>query len=270
LRTIDGKAIPRSELTKLIELIDRGSRTILLTDSPGSGKTCLLLDLVDCIEQEKASVWGLLFIKGDQFTNAESEGDLVVNGLPEDIVGQCARLAELRRTVVIIDSLDVLSLSRQHETLKVFLRIIDRIEKIDGVTVIAACRNFDLEYDPLLRGRSWQHRINLQPLDFENEVKPFLIKWNVDISLLSPELRELLQIPQNLRIYEKLAKLGVRSQPASAYELYNSFLEEVVVKNPTLGNDAIVALQNMAEKLIQQRAKSCSKVAFGTSEIIIQ
>ena len=270
LRTIDGKPIPRSELPKVIELIEQRNRTILLTDRPGSGKTCFLLDLADYIEREKALTWGLLFIKGDQFTNAESERDLVDKGLLEDIVGQCARLTEFRRTVVIIDSLDVLSLSRQHDALKVFLRIIDRLEKLNGVTIITACRNFDLEYDPLLRGRSWQHRINLQPLDFENEVKPFLINWNVDISLLSSELRELLQIPQNLRIYEKLAKLGVPSQPASAYELSNSFIEEVVVKNPTLGNDAMVALENMAENLMQQRSKLYIKAVFGTSEIIIQ
>jgi len=270
LRTIDGKPIPPSELPKLIELIEQGSRSILLTDRPGSGKTCLLLDLVDYIERDKESAWGLLFIKGDQFTNAESEHNLAVNGLPEDIVGQCARLTEFRRTVVIIDSLDSLSLSRQHDALKVFLRIMDRLEKIEEVTIITACRNFDLEYDPLLRGRSWQHKVNLQPLDFEAEVKPFLINWNVDISNITPELRVLLQIPQNLRIYEKLAKLDVPLQPASAYELYNSFLEEVVVKKQPLGTEAIVALQNMAENLMQQRTKQYPKISFGTNEDIVR
>jgi len=271
LRTIEGKPIHRSELSKLIELIEQEkSRSILLTDRPGSGKTCLLLDLVDYIERDKESAWGLLFIKGDQFTNAESEHNLVANGLPEDIVGQCARLTEFRRTVVIIDSLDVLSLSRQHDALKVFLRILDRLEKIEGVTIITACRNFDLEYDPLLRGRSWQHKVNLQPLDFDEEVKPFLINWNVDISHITPELRTLLQIPQNLRIYEKLAKLDVPWQPASAYELYNSFLEEVVVKKQPLGTEAILALQNMAEKLMQQRKKQYPKISFGTSEDIVR
>ena len=270
LRTIDGKPIPRSELPKVIELIEQGSQSILLTDRPGSGKTCLLLDLVDYIERDKESAWGLLFIKGDHFTNAESEHNLVVNGLPEDIVGQCARLTEFRRTVVIIDSLDSLSLSRQHDALKVFLRIIDRLEKIEGVTIITACRNFDLEYDPLLRGRSWQHKVNLQPLDFDAEVKPFLINWNVDISNITPELRTLLQIPQNLRIYEKLAKLDVPLQPASAYELYNSFLEEVVVRKQALGTEAIVALQNMAEKLMQQRTKQYPKISFGTNEDIVR
>jgi len=270
LRTIDGKPIPRSELPKLIELIEQESRSILLTDRPGSGKTCILLDLVDYIERQKESAWGLLFIKGDQFTNTENEHNLVANGLPEDIVGQCARLTEFRRTVVIIDSLDVLSLSRQHDALKVFLRILDRLEKIEGVTIITACRNFELEYDPLLRGRSWQHKVNLQPLDFDKEVKPFLINWNVDISHLTPELRTLLQIPQNLRIYEKLAKLSVQLQPASAYELYNSFLEEVVVKKQHLGTEAILALQNMAEKLMQQRKKQYPKISFGTSEDIVR
>ncbi|MGD2184335.1 NACHT domain-containing protein [Lusitaniella coriacea] len=270
LRTIDSKSIPRSELPKIIEFIEQESRTILLTDRPGSGKTCILLDLADYIEREQESVWGLLFIKGDLFTNVENEQDLVAKGLPEDIVGQCARLADHRRVIVIIDSLDVLSLSRQHDSLKVFLGILDRLEKLDGITFITACRNFDLEYDPLLRGRSWQHRVNLQPLDFENEVKPFLRDWGVDISKITPELQELLQIPQNLRIYEKLAKLGVSLQPSSAYELYNSFLEEVVVKNQKLGTETLVALQNMAEQLMQQRAQSYSKASFEASEEIFR
>lgn len=269
LRTIDDKLISRPELPQLIELIEQGSKSILLTDRPGSGKTCLLLDIADYIECEKETVWGLLFIKGDLFTNLETEQDLVAKGLPEDIVGQCARLADYRGVIVIIDSLDVLSLSRQHDALKVFLGIIDRLEKLDKVTIIVACRNFDLEYDPLLRGRSWQHRVHIKPLDFDNEVRPLLIKWKVDVSQITPELQALLQIPQNLRIYGKLANLGFFLQSPSVYDLYNSFIEEVVVKNPRLSGEAIVALQNMSEQMMQQRSQSCSKVSFKTSEEII-
>ena len=270
LRTIDGKNISRSELSKIIELIEQGSRSILLTDRPGSGKTCILLDLADYIEREKAELWVFLFIKGDNFTNIATEQDLVDRGLPEDIVSQCARLTDSGKVVVVIDSLDVLSLNRQHDSLKVFLSIIDRLEKLDGVTIITACRSFDLEYDPLLRGRSWHHRIDLQPLDFNDEVKPFLIKWNVDISKINPELQALLQIPQYLRIFGELAKRGIQLQSASAYELCNSFLEEIVLKNQTLGNEAIAALQNMAEELMRGRSQSCSKVSFGTSEEIVR
>lgn len=268
LRQIAGKSIPRVEVSHLIKLIEQGSRTILLTDRPGSGKTCLLLDLADDIEQ--SSLWGLLFIKGDQFTNVNTEQDLVERGLPEDIVGQCARLAGFRRVVVMIDSLDVLSLSRQHSALKVFLGLIDRLERVEGVTVIAACRKFDLEYDPLLRSRTWKHTVNLQPLDFESVVKHFLLEWGVDLSSISSELQTLLQLPQNLRIYEKLAKLGTALQPATAYELYDSFLEEVVAKNLQLGDKALTALQNMAEHLMQQRIQSYPKVAFGVGEDVVR
>lgn len=266
---IDGEKIPRTELSQLVELIKQGRQTILLTDRPGSGKTCLLLDLADELENTD-SPYGLLFIKGDQFTEINSEQDLIARGLPEDIVGRCARLAGFRHIVVIIDSLDVLSLSRQHSSLKVFLGLMDRLEKIENVTVIAACRNFDLEYDPLLRGRSWQQTVHIQPLDFETVVKPFLIRWGINPSNISAELHELLQLPQHLRIYEKLAKLGKGLNPASAYELYDSFLDEVVAQNPALGDQAMVALQSMADHLMQDRSQSCSKAVFNVGEEIVR
>ncbi|MEO0926743.1 MAG: hypothetical protein AAFY63_12825 [Cyanobacteria bacterium J06643_13] len=268
LRTIDGETIPRKELEEIIDLIEKGDRNILVTDSAGSGKTCLLLDLAEHIENY--SVWELLFIKGDLFDDASSEEDLTAKGLPEDIVGQCSRLAEFRHVVVILDSLDVLSIARQHKALKLFIGLMDRLANIDNLTLVTACRTFDLEYDPLLRGRSWQHKINLQPLDFETIVCPFLQKWGIEPSKVSSELRELLRIPQNLSLYGKLAKLEIQLQPTSAYELCNCFLEETVVKNLALGESAIAALQSMADSLMEQRTQQCSKTVFKVSEDVVR
>lgn len=268
LRTIDGEAISRKELEKIINSIEKGDRNILVTDSAGSGKTCLLLDLAEHIENY--SVWELLFIKGDLFDDASSEEDLTDKGLPEDIIGQCSRLAEFRHVVVILDSLDVLSIARQHKALKLFIGLMDRLANIDNLTLVTACRTFDLKYDPLLRGRSWQQTINLQPLDFETIVCPFLQKWGIEPSKVSPELRELLRIPQNLSLYGKLAKLDVQLQPTSAYELCNCFLEETVVKNLALGESAIAALQSMADSLMVQRTQQCSKTVFKASEDVLR
>jgi hypothetical protein len=267
-RTIDGEAIPRKELEEIINLIEEGNQKILVTNCAGSGKTCLLLDLAEHIENN--SVWKLLFIKGDLFGEASSEEDLAARGLPEDLVGQCSRLAEFRRVVVILDSLDVLSISRQHKALQLFLSLMDRLASIDGVTIVAACRMFDLEYDPLLRGRSWQQKINLQPLDFDTVVCPFLRRWNIEPSQVTSELRELLQIPQNLSLYGKLAKLDIQLQPTSAYELCICFLEETVVKNSALGEEAIAALQSMADSLMEQRTQQCSKTVFKASEDVVR
>ena len=268
LRKIDGEAISREELKQIVNLIEQDSNSILLKDCAGSGKTCLLLDLAEYIENDP--VRELLFIKGDFFDKADSEKDLAARGLPEDIVGQCSRLAEFRRVVVILDSLDVLSISRQHKALQLFLGLMDRLARIDGVTIVAACRTFDLEYDPLLRGRSWQQKINLQPLDFDTVVDPFLRRWNIEPSQVNPELRELLQIPQNLSLYGKLAKLDIQLQPTSAYELCNSFLEETVIKNSALGEQAIAALQSMADSLMEQRTQQYSKTGFKASQDILR
>ena len=268
LRTIDGEAVTRKELKEIIDSIEKGNHRILVTDSAGSGKTCLLLDLAEHIENY--SVWELLFIKGDLFDDASSEEDLTAKGLPEDIIGQCSRLAEFRHVVVILDSLDVLSIARQHKALKLFLGLMDRLANVDNLTLVTACRTFDLEYDPLLRGRPWQQTINLQPLDFETVVCPFLQKWGIEPSKVSPELRELLQIPQNLSLYGKLAKLDLELQPTSAYELCNCFLEETVVRNSALGESAIAALQSMADSLMEQRIQQCSKTVFKASEDVVR
>ena len=268
LRTVAGQQIPRAELSRLVELIDQGSRTILLTDRPGSGKTCLLLDLVDHIEQRTS--WGLLFIKGDQFADAKTEADLVQRGLPDEIVGQCARLANFRQVVVVIDSLDVLSLSRRHGALKVFLGLMDRLERVGGATVVTACRDFDLQYDPLLRGRQWEHTVQLEPLDFESVVEPFLRNWGIHPASLSAELRALLQLPQNLRLFEKLARVHAPPHLMSEYELYECFLDEVVAKDPQLGDKALGSLQHMAERLMEQRAQTYSKAAFETDDTVVQ
>lgn len=268
LRTIDGEALPRKELEEIVNLIEEGNQKILVTDSAGSGKTCLLLDLAEHIENH--SVWKLLFIKGDLFEEAGSEEDLAARGLPKDLVGQCSRLAEVHRVVVILDSLDVLSISRQHKPLKLFLGLMDRLASIDGVTIVAACRTFDLEYDPLLRGRSWECKVNLQPLDFDTVVYPFLRRWNIEPNEVTPELQKLLQLPQNLSLYGKLAKQDVQLQPTSAYELCNCFLEETIVKNSAWGEEAISALQNMADSLMEQRTHQCSKTIFKASEDIVR
>jgi hypothetical protein len=145
-RTIAGENIKRPEDDKLIALLETGVGSVIITDRPGSGKTCLLLNLADYIE--KSTSWGLLFIKGDLFSGIESETDLADQGTPQDIVGKCAHLAVSRKVVVIIDSLDVLALNREHRVLQVFLSLIDRLERISNVTLIGACRSFDLDYDP--------------------------------------------------------------------------------------------------------------------------
>ncbi len=265
-RTVGGRQIVRVELGVLIQLIDEGANTILVTDRPGSGKTCLLLDLADHLEEEDHH--GLLFIKGDRFSRLHTEDDFTSAGLPEDIVGLCGRLSEQRRVVVIIDSLDVLSMNREHGALNVFLRLIDRLKPMRNVTVVAACRQFDLQYDPLLRDREWKHKIHVSDFDYDTVVAPLLREWGIQEGQVEVELRRLLTLPQNLRLFEAIAMRGGPCNIHTAYELYEAYLEEVVVKNPELGTPAMEALQTLAARLLRERTNLIPPATFPGAESV--
>ncbi|MCI5226353.1 MAG: hypothetical protein D3918_06780 [Candidatus Electrothrix sp. AX2] len=70
-RTVGGQQVQRPEFGQVLDQIEQGADTVLITDRPGSGKTCLLLDLADHIDADDR--YGLLFIKGDRFTRRTAQ-----------------------------------------------------------------------------------------------------------------------------------------------------------------------------------------------------
>lgn len=266
--TIDGEHIERHGVDEILTQIQNKQCSILVEGRPGSGKTCVLLDLVERIEEE--SDLARLFIRGDRFTSISSLSDLAKEGLPEDIPGQCARLAQEQQVVVILDALDVLSLNRHHDALKIFLGLIEQLSPIPNVTTVAACRTFDLDYDPQLRGVEWEASITVDLLDFDNQVVPLLKNWNVNPNTVTNGLKETLRIPQNLDLYAKIAKKGLAQGVQSVYELRERFLQEVIVKDDELGEEALDALQKMAARFINERSQNIPRSAFDGSETVIQ
>jgi len=259
-RDIAGHRIPIPHLQIALDAIDAHKRTILLTGGPGSGKTCVLLDVVD--EIESRSNIALLFIKADHYKNAKLEADLTAAGLPEDVVGLCARMSEYRRVVVAIDSLDVLSLSRHHASLGLFLSLVDRLSRLNNISVIVACRKFDLKYDPQLRAREWEQSIEIGNLDFETQVTPLLREIPVDPASVPLKTRTLLTVPNILKLYVTLREHGIFPTAVTAYELFEIFIEELVIKNTTLGVDALKLLYKMAKDQLSARSSTVPRARF--------
>ena len=168
------------------------------SDGPGYGKTCLLLELADRIEAESSNA--LLFIQASIFSECETADTRRAMGLRDDVIEAAGRLAEYRPVTVIIDSLDVLSLAREHRVLDYFLSLIDRFSLIPRVTVVAACRNYDRKYDHRLKNRDWGKIVVLGPLEWETQVLPLLNEWAIDSKLLAPVMRDLLVNPRMLAI----------------------------------------------------------------------
>ena len=262
-RTIAGQKITRKELNEILNHIRDRKSTILVQDRPGSGKTCLLLDLADAIEKD--SKFQLLFIKGDRYAEIDSDGSF----LPKEIVESCGLLSSVSHVVVIIDSLDVLSCQRDHTALIFFLKLIDQLHIIQNVTVIAACREFDLKYDPRLRDRKWDVEIKLNDFDFQNTVLPILNKLDASVEQLNPDLKELLCLPQNLSLFEKLSGFNGVFNVRTTYDLYKAFIDYTLKQDTDIEGEIFEKIFSIAEKLLKEREHSLPKTVINMEEYIL-
>ncbi|HYR10708.1 MAG TPA: ATP-binding protein [Longimicrobium sp.] len=267
IRDVAGTRVQRSETRAILDAIESGTRTVLVLGEPGIGKTCVLLDLADALEQDPSKA--LLFIKGDRFSGAHTMAELVERGLPDDVVGRCARLAVHRPVVVVIDALDVLSLQRAGGTLELFLGLIDRLAAIENVTVVAACRTFDLQFDPLLRGRSWGAHVTVGLLEVERHVTPILGQWGVNPDQLDRGLVELLRVPGRLWLYGQVLKDGPLVQVGSLYELHDRYLEGVE-REPGWGAGAVEVLDRVAARMQETRSLEVARAEMPATADVLQ
>ena len=262
-RTIAGEKIIRKELDDTLNYIRDKKSTILVQDRPGSGKTCLLLDLADAIERD--SRFQLLFIKGDRFAKVISDDST----LPKEIVESCGLLSSISHVVVVIDSLDVLSCQRDHAALNFFLKLIDQLYIIQNVTIVAACREFDLKYDPCLRDRKWDAEVKLKDFDFQNTVLPILNKLGVNVEQLNPDLKELLCLPQNLSLFEKVSGFNGVFDVRTTYDLYKAFIDYTLKQDKDIEGQVFEKIFSIAEKLLKEREHSLHKMSINIDEHIL-
>lgn len=267
VRDVAGVRVERSETRRIVDAVERGARTVLVTGEPGIGKTCVLLDVADSLERDPTRA--LLFIKGDRFSGARSVAELVDRGLPDDIVGRCARLAASRPVVVVVDALDVLSLQRASGTLELFLGLVDQLSAIEGVCIVAACRTFDLEFDPLLRGRTWDARVTVGLLDVEQNVVPILEQITVAPDRLDPDLLELLRVPGRLWLYGQVLGGDPIERVGSIYELHDRYLEGIE-REPGWGAEAAEVLARVAARMQERRTLEASRAELRASAEVIQ
>lgn len=262
-RTIAGEKISRKELDDTLNFIRDKKNTVIVQDRPGSGKTCLLLDLADAIEKD--SRYQLLFIKGDRFARVVSDD----SALPKEIIESCGLLSSTSQVVVIIDSLDVLSCQRDHAALNFFLKLIDQLQIIQNVTVVAACREFDLKYDPSLRERKWDAEVKLKDFDFQNTVIPILNKLGVSVEHLNPDLKELLRLPQNLSLFEKISGFEGVFEVRTTYDLYKAFIDYSLKQDKDIEGQVFEKIFSIAGRLLKEREHSLPKVVINIDEHVL-
>ncbi len=269
-RNIAGQRITSSVVNELLTAIDAGKRAILLTGLPGSGKTCVILAVQEVLEQRAQARTDLapLFIQAREFADLATEEERKAMGLPEQWVEKAARMADEAKVVVVIDSLDVLSIAREHSILTYFLAQIDRLLLIPNITVVTACRDFDRYYDYRIAARQWDCELKCQPLDWDSEIAPLLGALGIHTAIIDSITRELIRNPRELALFVELAQQEGSFNVVTSQALAQRYLDTIVRANSKLGETAIQAIEAIADEMLKSRSLAVPHQRFTASQDI--
>lgn len=269
-RDIAGRSIVNPIVNELLGAIESKKRAILLTGLPGSGKTCVMLSLQEVLEQKAQSDSDIspIFIQSREFADLATAQDRESQGLPEQWVEKAARLAEKYHVVVVMDSLDVLSIARDHRVLSYFLAQIDRLLMVPNVTVVAACREFDRHYDRRIAERKWDCEFVCKPLDWDAEVAPLLVALEIATDSIGEVTRSLIKNPRELALFVELAQREGSFNVVTSQALAQRYLDNVVRANPALGEVAIQSIEAMALDMLNSRNLAVPHQRFAASQEI--
>src|SRR5690554_4954311 len=272
IRDIAGQHIPTPIVDELLAAVDTKQRSVLLTGAPGSGKTCTMLSLQEELEQRMKTSTDLvaLFIQSREFADLATAQGCQTIGLPAQWMEQASRLADNMHVVIVIDSLDVLSIAREHSILSYFLAQIDRLLMVPNITVITACRDFDRKYDRRIADRTWDCEIQCSPLDWEREIKPALNAAGIDTEAVDQNVRKLISNPRELALFVELAIHKNKINVVSSQELGQLYIDTLVKNDPSLGSKAVQAIESIANIMLESRSLSVPTQRFSASDEILR
>lgn len=250
-RDIQGHRFVKTELNDILEQVYKKTDLVLIDGEPGAGKTCLLLSVLE--ELGKNNDIFPIFIQTREFDSQNFEATTL------EFIQNIARMSEIKQVTLLVDSLDVLSISRDSHALGIFLSLLHRAQKLHNVTVIAACRTFDVKYDSRLSAVDWSHVVSIANLDFARDVLPFLNSIGVSSEAVEESQKGLLSIPRMLSMYVDIHQKGGGSKAITAQELAENYLHSVVLGDPYLGQEAYTKIREIAGFMIANRRLSITK-----------
>lgn len=199
--------IERKETTQLLNWIkepqnEKEDPIAILVGAPGIGKSVVLKDLLEKLEEEKISYIG---IKADQYYTDNKEA-------LEKRLGLCDSFEKITKSilenhgkiVVIIDQLDALSLSLsgKREYLLTYQTLIHQLLTIPEIRIITSIRKFDLETDSDFTFLKKYKKFPLSKLS-KDEINTVLKKLKPQPNI-NDLLYGLLESPYNLNAFVKI------------------------------------------------------------------
>lgn len=191
--------IERSEANQLVQEINSG-QIGLLTGTAGGGKSSVLEQAVALLESTGAEVLALRLDRLDHFASTADLGHQL--GIETSPAVALAMASHDRTAYLVIDQLDAVSLAsgRLPERFDVVMDLIGEALSMDGMCVVLACRQFDIDNDHRIRALASRADVTTVEVSLlaEEEVELAVVRMGLDPTHLSQSLCVLLRTPLHL------------------------------------------------------------------------
>lgn len=251
----------RDEFLTCRDALDSG-QSLIIHGKAGRGKSGCTEDIIQYCRENNMQYLAIKLDKRIPSGNTEKWGQEL--GLPASIVHCLHSVTKEEKAVIILDQLDALRWTQAHsrDSLLVCSEIINQVIKLNierehNISIVFVCRTIDLENDN-----------NIRQLFKENELEKDKINWQkVKISELdnnkvqdivgnhyeglTRKLKDLLRIPSNLFIWQRLDPNGVYGECSTTNHLISKWWYQLVEECFKLGLNED-DLNTTKEKLIEQ------------------
>ena len=228
---INREEIVRDESAMVATALLEHGKSVMLEGMAGSGKSCVLAQLIDYLDNQGVPC---LVLRLDQLDSSDRRAQAIGFrlGLPASPAISLGRFAGNQPSVLVVDQLDAISVvsARNQVAWSAINELLDEVNAYPQMCILFACRSFDLERDPQIRRLADDpervERITVGSLS-EGVIRSAIESAGLDLASLNQRQMEILSTPLHLYLLLESAKSS-SSRPmgfASSRDLFNEFWE---------------------------------------------
>ncbi|UAB79225.1 ATP-binding protein [Erythrobacter sp. SCSIO 43205] len=260
-KDILGERIARPAFNRILKHIaSNKSGTSLIIGEAGSGKSALMAELTEHLEQEGTPVFA---IKADILRESSvSLSDLEIDlGLEGNLLEEISVIADEIPTVVLIDQLDAVSevMDQSSNRMRLLIGLVRKIRNLRSgaeqapVHVVVSSRPFEAAHDARFKQLEADDEFQLELPSWET-VAGFLDKLGIDPSQVAESLQDTLRRPFALKLYVEIIKRGESVENLLGSQLLSRWLASCDLGSDEQRNQCIELMTVLAKDMIASEA----------------
>jgi len=228
---IAGKLLHRGETTEVLGGLKTGA-VVVVHGAAGYEKTGVLYELTQMLREQGIAYIPVRLDRRELGNTTRQFGHNL--GLPETPTWCLEYLAGENKAVLILDQLDALRWTSAHSAgaLDVCKSLVREIRYLrdsgKAISVVLACRTFDLEHDPEISGWLKEstgvkcRRVEVKALS-EDTIKRVVEAFGKDFGTMLPKQKRIVQSPLHLAMWAELARGGEIGGFQTSVQLIRNF-----------------------------------------------